>query len=205
MCEIACRDSLRFSQPVPPFYTCGAEGFWRPTANPSLPLVYPACSRKILFIAFSFIRIYLSIVHQNFNDYFVLQRLHQLNESSKFLCYSRALFFATTPVRLCFVRRFAALSTNWTETGTSVLMLSMVIFILLIVCAILFFGFYNLLMFFNHLKVLANAKNWISTWNVTTVLMYDRQDKCLHRRQLPLMTRMCWMPSFLWKSEYIWN
>lgn len=25
-----------------------------------------------------------------------------------------------------------------------------------------FFGFYNLLMFFNHLKVLANAKNWIS-------------------------------------------
>lgn len=112
VCEIACRDSLRFSQPVPPFYTCGAEGFWRPTANPSLPLVYPACSRKILFIACSFIPIYLSIVHQKFNDYFVLQRLHQLNESSKFLCYSRALFFATTPDRLCFVRRFAALSTN---------------------------------------------------------------------------------------------
>ncbi|GBP19642.1 Fibropellin-1 [Eumeta japonica] len=44
VCEIACRDGLRFSQPVPPFYTCGAEGFWRPTTDPSLPLVYPACS-----------------------------------------------------------------------------------------------------------------------------------------------------------------
>ncbi|XP_022825719.1 sushi, von Willebrand factor type A, EGF and pentraxin domain-containing protein 1 isoform X1 [Spodoptera litura] len=44
VCEIACRDGLRFSQPVPPFYTCGAEGFWRPTADPTLPLVYPACS-----------------------------------------------------------------------------------------------------------------------------------------------------------------
>lgn len=44
VCEIACRDGLRFSQPVPPFYTCGAEGFWRPTNDPTLPLVYPACS-----------------------------------------------------------------------------------------------------------------------------------------------------------------
>lgn len=46
VCEIACRDGLRFSQAVPPFYTCGAEGFWRPTPDPTLPLVYPACSRK---------------------------------------------------------------------------------------------------------------------------------------------------------------
>ncbi|XP_071439306.1 uncharacterized protein uif isoform X2 [Hetaerina americana] len=44
VCEIACNPGLRFSQEVPRFYTCGAEGFWRPTLNPALPLVYPACS-----------------------------------------------------------------------------------------------------------------------------------------------------------------
>lgn len=46
MCEIGCNAGLRFSEPVPKFYTCGAEGFWRPTSNPNLPVVYPACSRK---------------------------------------------------------------------------------------------------------------------------------------------------------------
>lgn len=50
VCEIGCSKDLGFSQPVPPFYTCGAEGFWRPTADPTLPFVYPACSRKISFI-----------------------------------------------------------------------------------------------------------------------------------------------------------
>ncbi|EZA50646.1 Sushi, von Willebrand factor type A, EGF and pentraxin domain-containing protein [Ooceraea biroi] len=44
VCEIFCNDGLRFSQEVPKFYTCGAEGFWRPTNDPSLPLVYPACT-----------------------------------------------------------------------------------------------------------------------------------------------------------------
>lgn len=29
---------------VPDFYTCGAEGFWRPTPDPTFPLVYPACA-----------------------------------------------------------------------------------------------------------------------------------------------------------------
>lgn len=29
---------------VPDFYTCGAEGFWRPTQDPTYPLVYPACA-----------------------------------------------------------------------------------------------------------------------------------------------------------------
>lgn len=46
VCEISCNTGLRFSEPVPEFYTCGAEGFWRPTTNPSQPLVYPSCSRK---------------------------------------------------------------------------------------------------------------------------------------------------------------
>ncbi|EDW33673.1 GL19677, partial [Drosophila persimilis] len=44
VCEIACNAGLRFSEQVPEFYTCGAEGFWRPTREPSMPLVYPSCS-----------------------------------------------------------------------------------------------------------------------------------------------------------------
>ncbi|XP_055681349.1 sushi, von Willebrand factor type A, EGF and pentraxin domain-containing protein 1 isoform X2 [Lutzomyia longipalpis] len=44
VCEIACHPGLRFSEPIPEFYTCGAEGFWRPTNDPSKPLVYPSCS-----------------------------------------------------------------------------------------------------------------------------------------------------------------
>lgn len=44
VCEIACNPGLRFSQEIPKFYTCGAEGFWRPTSSPTLPMVYPACS-----------------------------------------------------------------------------------------------------------------------------------------------------------------
>lgn len=44
VCDIACNSGLRFSEPIPEFYTCGAEGFWRPTADPSQPLVYPSCS-----------------------------------------------------------------------------------------------------------------------------------------------------------------
>lgn len=48
VCEISCHSGLRFSENVPEFYTCGAEGFWRPTPtpNPAQPLVYPSCSRK---------------------------------------------------------------------------------------------------------------------------------------------------------------
>uniref|UniRef100_A0A1A9UCN5 Uncharacterized protein n=1 Tax=Glossina austeni TaxID=7395 RepID=A0A1A9UCN5_GLOAU len=44
VCEIACNLGLRFSEEVPEFYTCGAEGFWRPTSDPSMPLIYPSCS-----------------------------------------------------------------------------------------------------------------------------------------------------------------
>lgn len=47
VCEISCNSGLRFSEPVPMFYTCSGEGFWRPTSNPSQPLVYPSCSRKL--------------------------------------------------------------------------------------------------------------------------------------------------------------
>lgn len=45
VCQIACNPGLSFSTKVPDFYTCGAEGFWRPTEDPSTPMVYPTCSR----------------------------------------------------------------------------------------------------------------------------------------------------------------
>ena len=47
VCEVSCNPGLRFSREIPKFYTCGGEGFWRPTTNPTLPMVYPACSSKL--------------------------------------------------------------------------------------------------------------------------------------------------------------
>lgn len=112
VCEIACRDGLRFSQPVPPFYTCGAEGFWRPTNHPSLPLVYPACSRKLN-------NIYHVICHQTvifywvpthillittkmlWNSPVISQLQIQHSESSRYRCYSQARFSATTLAKPC--------------------------------------------------------------------------------------------------------
>lgn len=50
VCEIACHPGLRFSEAVPEFYTCGADGFWRPSLNPTQPLIYPSCSSMFQFI-----------------------------------------------------------------------------------------------------------------------------------------------------------
>ncbi|KAK7079934.1 Calcium ion binding, partial [Halocaridina rubra] len=44
VCKIECNDGLKFSTQVPDFYTCGAEGFWRPSPEPTHTLVYPACA-----------------------------------------------------------------------------------------------------------------------------------------------------------------
>ena len=48
VCRVQCDEGLRFSQQVPQFYTCGAEGFWRPNPSsdldPTAPFTYPACS-----------------------------------------------------------------------------------------------------------------------------------------------------------------
>ena len=35
-CEISCGEGFEFSADVPKFYTCGAEGFWRPNLNPGM-------------------------------------------------------------------------------------------------------------------------------------------------------------------------
>ncbi|KAB7498637.1 Fibropellin-1 [Armadillidium nasatum] len=44
VCRIQCKEGMKFSVNVPDFYTCGAEGFWRPTASPGEPLIYPSCA-----------------------------------------------------------------------------------------------------------------------------------------------------------------
>lgn len=62
MCEIACNPGLKFSEDVPEFYTCGAEGFWRPTLDPSKPLVYPSCSRKFFMQCFP-LSVWPKIIH----------------------------------------------------------------------------------------------------------------------------------------------
>jgi len=46
-CEITCNAGLKFSQPVPQFYACGAEGFWHPSHDIERPLVLPACTCKL--------------------------------------------------------------------------------------------------------------------------------------------------------------
>ena len=46
VCKIMCNQGLEFAQPIPEFYVCGGEGFWRPTETPEKPLVFPACSPK---------------------------------------------------------------------------------------------------------------------------------------------------------------
>ncbi|XP_015790438.1 uncharacterized protein LOC107367263 isoform X1 [Tetranychus urticae] len=43
-CKIHCNPGHAFSQPIPYYYVCGEEGFWRPTEDPMKPLVFPACA-----------------------------------------------------------------------------------------------------------------------------------------------------------------
>ncbi|XP_013781236.1 uncharacterized protein LOC106465521 [Limulus polyphemus] len=45
-CKISCDEGLEFSQPVADFYTCGAEGFWRPTSDLGTHFIFPACAPK---------------------------------------------------------------------------------------------------------------------------------------------------------------
>ncbi|CAG2119816.1 unnamed protein product, partial [Medioppia subpectinata] len=48
VCRIKCNQGLQFSQPIPKFYVCGAEGFWRPNDDTDKPLVFPSCAPKHL-------------------------------------------------------------------------------------------------------------------------------------------------------------
>ncbi|KAF8796737.1 Fibropellin-1 like protein [Argiope bruennichi] len=46
VCTITCDEGKEFSEKIPRFYTCGVEGFWRPTSNPDEPFIFPACATK---------------------------------------------------------------------------------------------------------------------------------------------------------------
>ncbi|UYV83192.1 clec-78 [Cordylochernes scorpioides] len=46
VCSISCDRDLAFSQNVPRFYSCGAEGYWLPSSAPGRALVFPACAPK---------------------------------------------------------------------------------------------------------------------------------------------------------------
>ncbi|GFW80085.1 sushi, von Willebrand factor type A, EGF and pentraxin domain-containing protein 1 [Trichonephila clavipes] len=46
VCTITCDEGLEFSENIPRFYTCGVEGFWRPTRSPNEPFLFPACATK---------------------------------------------------------------------------------------------------------------------------------------------------------------
>lgn len=46
ICQIKCNPGFEFSVPVPEFYVCGSEGFWRPNNDLNRPLVFPSCAPK---------------------------------------------------------------------------------------------------------------------------------------------------------------
>ncbi|KAF8374256.1 clec-78, partial [Pristionchus pacificus] len=49
-CSIRCRDGFAFSVPPSSFYTCAADGVWRPTiegATPHAPFKYPQCTKHV--------------------------------------------------------------------------------------------------------------------------------------------------------------
>lgn len=52
VCTITCDEGLEFSEKIPRFYTCGVEGFWRPTKYPDQPFIFPACASKFIFLPF---------------------------------------------------------------------------------------------------------------------------------------------------------
>lgn len=121
VCEISCNVGLRFSQEVPKFYTCGAEGFWRPTNDPSLPLIYPACTSKFSPSFYTFVINVIIILL-----FLFVQAPHPHNGCSESRWTSRHRFSATKPAKECSRRRFETLSTLWTEIGISARILTKV-------------------------------------------------------------------------------
>jgi len=92
VCRIECDEGKKFSQPVPQFYTCGAEGFWRPNPNkdPAAPFVYPACSaakpaQKIYTIKLQYLaKVLCSKQGHGVLKEKIINALEQLNKEWKF-------------------------------------------------------------------------------------------------------------------------
>ena len=118
VCEITCNPGLRFSEEVPEFYTCGAEGFWRPTRDPSMPLIYPSCSRKsnsgpLVVKKKNSLKLFFSFFHE--------QLRNPLNVCSVSKCSSLRMFFVIRPAKVYFDKRLPTLLMLLIVTGTSVL------------------------------------------------------------------------------------
>jgi len=92
VCRIKCEEGKKFSQPVPQFYTCGAEGFWRPNPNknPASQFVYPACSaatpaQKIFKIKLQYLaQVLCSTTGKGVLKEKIITALQGLNEEWKF-------------------------------------------------------------------------------------------------------------------------
>lgn len=46
-CSIECRDGFEFPRPPAVFYTCAADGHWKPNKNPSTMFRYPQCTKWV--------------------------------------------------------------------------------------------------------------------------------------------------------------
>ena len=83
---------MKFSQPVPQFYTCGAEGFWRPNPNknPASQFIYPACSaatpaKKIFKIKLQYLaQVLCSKAGQGVLKTKIINALQELNKEWRF-------------------------------------------------------------------------------------------------------------------------
>jgi len=92
VCRISCNADMKFSQTVPEFYTCGAEGFWRPNPNPdpTSPFVYPACSvatpaQKIFKIKLQYLaQVLCSKAGQGVLKNKIINALQELNKEWRF-------------------------------------------------------------------------------------------------------------------------
>ena len=92
VCRISCNEDMKFSQSVPEFYTCGAEGFWRPNpnSNPTSPFVYPACSvaspaQKIFKIKLQYLaQVLCSEAGQGVLKDKIINALQKLNQEWRF-------------------------------------------------------------------------------------------------------------------------
>jgi len=92
VCRIECDPGMKFSQPVPQFYTCGAEGFWRPNPNknPASQFVYPACSaatpaQKIFKIKLQYLaQVLCSKAGQGVLKTKIINALQELNKEWRF-------------------------------------------------------------------------------------------------------------------------
>ncbi|XP_043197541.1 uncharacterized protein LOC122368017 [Amphibalanus amphitrite] len=89
-CQIRCDPGLQFSQPIPDFYVCGPEGFWRPNDQPNTPLIYPSCApaeqaQRVVKIKMNFpSSVFCNNAGKNVLDKRIREALQKLNKNWNF-------------------------------------------------------------------------------------------------------------------------